>query len=232
MLSIIKQSSLTDIAEEKIYNYLRDSDLKPGDSFHGEKELAEMLSISRPVIREALSRLRMIGLLESRKRRGIVIGKPTIFETLGKMLEPQFLSDDEQRDLFHLRLTIEQGLADALAENITRQDLDALEKIVAEEERAPADYALFLDCDRRFHLRIYQATRCDSLLSLQKLLLQFFSDPESRRKAASPRFAHRFEDEDQISHRDLLEAIRLRDPEVFQRAMRGHLKIHRNRKDN
>ncbi|MBS1368835.1 MAG: FadR family transcriptional regulator [Lentisphaeria bacterium] len=229
MLATIKQASLTDVVEERIYNYLRENDFRPGDSFHGEKELSEMLKISRPVVREALSRLRMLGLLESRKRRGIVVGRPTIFETLSKMIDPKFLSEEEQRDFFNLRLTIELGLADMLVANISAGDIAELEKIVGEEECDPTDYERYLDCDYRFHSRIYQATKCHSLSSFQKLLLQFFNDSETRRKNASESFPRRFEDPEQVSHRDLLEAIRTLDPDRIQTAMRRHLKIHYER---
>ena len=167
-----------------------------------------------------------MGFIESKKRRGMVVGHPSIFETIAKVIDPAFLDEEEQKDFFRLRMTIELGLADMLAEQLSEEDLADLEQIVREEETDPADYRRFLDCDYRFHSRIYQATSCRSLASFQRILLQFFTDFETRVQSASSRFAQRFDDPEQCTHRDLLTVIATRDPEAIQRAMRRHLAIH------
>ena len=224
-----RRESLTDLAEKKIFHYLREKQFRPGDRLPMERELAEEFRISRTIIREALSRLRMMGFIESKKRRGMVVAHPTIFETIAKVIDPAFLDEEERKEFFQLRLTIELGLADLLAERLTDEDLAELEQIVREEEADPADYRRLLDCDFRFHSRLYQATRCRSLAAFQRLLLEFFTDCETRRLNASEHFARRFEDPDQFSHRDLVTVLATRDPEAIHRAMRRHLAIHRNR---
>jgi len=70
MLEAIQGKSLTDEAEEMIYNYIKNEKLQIGDPMPKENELAKMLQVSRPMIREALSRLRMLGLMSSRKNEG------------------------------------------------------------------------------------------------------------------------------------------------------------------
>ncbi len=226
MLEEIRQESLTDVAEAKIHTYLREKEFRPGDAFHGEKELAEMLGISRPVVREALSRFRMLGLLESRKRRGIVVSRPSVFKTLGKVLDPAFLSEEEGRDFINLRYVIELGMADFLAKNITDADLAYLDELVKREETAPEDFDLYMDCDFRFHARLYRASGNRALESFQVLLFRFFSDRETRLRQRRPDSARRFEDPEQTSHRDLLEAIKTRNPETIHRTVHKHLSIH------
>ena len=194
------RESLTDIAEKKIFHYLRENRFRPGDRLPMEEEFADMFQTSRTIIREALSRLRMMGFIESKKRRGMVVARPTIFETIAKVIDPAFLDEEEQKDFFRLRITIELGLADMLAEQLSEEDLADLEQIVREEETDPADYRRFLDCDYRFHSRIYQATRCRSLASFQRILLQFFTDFETRVQSASSNFARRFDDPEQFQH--------------------------------
>ena len=223
-----RRESLTDIAEKKIFDYLRENRFRPGNRLPMESELAEKFHISRTIIREALSRLRMMGFIESKKRRGMVVGHPSIFETIAKVIDPAFLDEEEQKDFFRLRMTIELGLADMLAEQLSEEDLADLEQIVREEETDPADYRRFLACDCRFHARVYEATRCRSLASFQKILLGFFSDFETRFRHASSNFARRFDDPKQVTHRDLLDAFITRDAETIQRVMRRHLTIHRN----
>ncbi len=223
-----RRESLTDLTEKKIFHYLREKQFRPGDRLPMETELAEEFQISRTVIREALSRLRMMGFIESKKRRGMVAAHPNVFETIAKVIDPAFLDEEEKQEFFQLRLTIELGLADLLAEQLTDEDLAELDRIVREEEEAPADYRRLLDCDFRFHSRLYQATRRRSLAAFQQLLLEFFTDCETRRLHASEHFARRFEDPEQFTHRDLVTALATRDPETIHRAIRRHLAIHRD----
>ncbi len=138
-----RRESLTDIAEKKIFDYLRENHFRPGDRLPMESELAEKFQISRTVVREALSRLRMMGFIESKKRRGMVVAHPNIFETIAKVIDPAFLDEEEKQDFFQLRLTIELGLADLLAEHLTEKDLADLEEIVREEERDPPTTGVF-----------------------------------------------------------------------------------------
>ncbi len=49
--------------------------MKSGDAIPREKELSDTPGVSRSVLREALSLLRMLGLIESRTRQGIVFRK-------------------------------------------------------------------------------------------------------------------------------------------------------------
>lgn len=229
MLSPVRQESLTGMVENRLHAYLKKSQFLPGDRLPGEKELSEMLEVSRPVVREALSRLRMIGLVDSRKRRGMVVGKPAIFETMEKVIDPDFLEQEEQEDFFKLRLTIELGMADLLVINITPQEIEELDLIVAREEADPGNYRLFLDCDYAFHSALYRATRCRSLASFQSILLKFFGDYETRRRNSPGTFAQRFSDPDLCTHRDIVEAVKTLDPETIQRTMRRHFSYHLNR---
>lgn len=221
MIEVEQQESLTDVTEQRIFKYLKDNKYKPGDSFPKEQELASMLQTSRPIIREALSRFRMLGLLQSKKRRGMVIGNPTIFKMLNKIIDPVFLSEQEQRDFNSLRVIIELGLADVLAFNASDDDIAELDEIVLREESKPDDYELYLECDYEFHLKIYKSTRCQALESFQTLLFRNFSG--TPRQMISKNFIARFQDPNQCSHRDVVEAIKSRIPEVIQAAMRRHM---------
>ena len=226
MLAPIQQEPLIDVVEKKIYSYIKSNQFQPGDNFPGEKDLAEMLQVSRPVVREGLSRLRMLGLLESRKRRGMIVSKPTIFETMSKVIDPAFMDEDEQRDFCNLRVTIELGLADILLINITGKNIEELEKIVRLEEADPTDFKLYMSCDYKFHSLIYKATQCKPLESFQVLLYRFFSDLKTRKAKARENFSKRFSDSEQTTHRDILEAIKQGKPEDIQNVMRKHLSIH------
>ena len=70
--------TLVDQVEDKLLNYFRSQDLKVGDSIPNEIELSSALGVARSVLLEALSRLKMMGMIESRTRRGMILTEPFI----------------------------------------------------------------------------------------------------------------------------------------------------------
>src|SRR5574339_1155479 len=91
-LRSIDTSSLVDRVESSLVELLQQRKLKVGDTIPKEIELAEALGVSRTVIREALLRLRLMGLIESKKKKGAVITSPDLFGNLGKSMNPHILS--------------------------------------------------------------------------------------------------------------------------------------------
>ncbi len=70
--------TLVDKVEVSILDYIKEKKLIPGNSLPNEMDLSRELGISRNVLREALSRLRMLGIVQSRTRKGIVIQEPSL----------------------------------------------------------------------------------------------------------------------------------------------------------
>jgi GntR family transcriptional regulator, transcriptional repressor for pyruvate dehydrogenase complex len=67
---------------EKVFAFLRDrllaGALKPGDRLISERELAIQLGVSRPLVREALRALSMLGIVEIRDRVGTIVTRPDV----------------------------------------------------------------------------------------------------------------------------------------------------------
>jgi len=217
-LKAIEKTSLVEVVEQRILNIVRKNNLSIGDSLPAELVLTEGLGVSRSVVREALSRLRMLGLLESRKKRGMVIAEPDVFGGCSQILDAAFLNEKTQRDLCEMRLTLELGLADLLFLRKTENDLNALEKIVHREEKARTEQTR-LKLEIEFHTTLYQMGRNDLLLQFQALLEPFFRDAVKREERNGRR-------KGDASHRDLLEELRSGNPDGFRKKMRNHLQPH------
>src|SRR5688500_14776621 len=108
----IDNSSLVDKVEANLVELLQQRKLKVGDAIPKELELAENLGVSRTVVREALMRLRMMGLIESKKKKGSVITSPDLFGILGKSMNPHILDLETLKEIFEIRLVLEIGMAD------------------------------------------------------------------------------------------------------------------------
>ena len=213
-------TTMTDVVEEKIRTYFRDKGFAPGDSLPKEIELAEALQVSRNVVREALSRLRMLGMVESKKRRGMVLAEPDVLSGLERLLDPQLLGKEVMKQLFEFRLVLEIGMGDLLFLRRTEADLQLLEAIVQNEYNAVTN-AERIECDIQFHGVLYRMTGNETLRRFQKLLVPVFqyiiekeSGPDGQTAVGS------------VSHAGLLAILRHGDPTSFREAMKKHLDPH------
>jgi len=223
-ISAIENKSLVELVEEKILDVVRRNNLSAGDSLPAELELTELLGVSRSVVREALSRLRMLGLLESRKRRGMVIAEPDVFGGCKNVLDAAFLTEQTQQNLYEMRLALELGISDFLFLRKTDQDLVELEEIVERGEQAVTEKAR-LKLEIGFHTKLYQIARNNLLLRFKDLLEPFFLDVVKREETTGRRRG-------EATHRDLLDELRSGTPEGFRNKMHLHLQPHFSRLNN
>ncbi|MEO8377376.1 MAG: GntR family transcriptional regulator [Candidatus Sumerlaeota bacterium] len=222
--SSIQATSLVDQVEDRIRSVIQDSDLKAGDSLPGEIELSNRMGVSRNVVREALSRLQSLGILESRKRRGIIIAEPDILAGMAKVIDLPIFGEASQRELVEFRLIIELGVSEIIMLHKSPEGLRKLEKIVRREEKDPANQLLGTECDLAFHSTLLEMVGNSTLKRFQTLLVRFFEWSVTNMQV----LPDRFENSEMVSHRDLLELLRADDAEGFHNAMRKHLATHRH----
>ena len=217
ILKQIGQKTLADQAEEQIKQAIIDSQLQAGDKLPGELEFAAKLGVSRNVIREAMSRLRMLGVVESRKKRGLILTEPDPFKGLASIIDLPILTTKSKAELYQLRDFFEIGISGSVFEQKSSEDIEYLETIVAKEEENPEDIDNAIQMDVLFHKRLYEITGNSALMRFQVLLKPYM---ELNIQGFEPK---RFELEHKISHRDLLEALKGNDCDAFIRVMRLHL---------
>lgn len=220
-LQKIDTTSLVDRVEKKIIEFLTEKNLKVGDSIPKELELSAALGVSRTVIREALSRLRMIGLLESKKKKGSVITSPDLISIIGKSMDPRLLDDETLKEIFEMRLSLEIGMADFIVERVTDEDIKELRQIVANDPPRSFDTLFLIEQEIKFHGKLYEITRNKTLKKFQKLLLPVFNYVHLSGLLKKPMTNKKY-----ASHKELVDVIESRDAEAFRNAMRNHLENH------
>lgn len=220
-LKLIDTASLVDKVEESLVELLRQQKLKVGDSIPKEVDLAESLGVSRTVIREALLRLRMMGLIQSKKKKGAVITSPDIFGIMSKSLNPHVLDQETLREMFEIRLVLEIGMADFLFQRTTKADMEELKQIVAQEPPV-TDYHLFnIDHEIAFHGKLYEITGNETLKKFQKMLLPVFDYVHKSGLLKKQPMLKKF-----VSHKGLVDIMENGSPEMFRNGMRNHLENH------
>ncbi len=220
-IPIIDTSSLVDKAEQAIINYIKFNKLHVGDVLPKELELAEQLGVSRTVIREALLRLKTIGLIESIKHKGAIITNPDVLGSLRKIFHPSILDHNTLKNLFEMRLALEVGIADFIVNKITDEDIQELEQMA--EVIVSGDTALpwSIEDEKKFHGKLYEISDNAMLIELQEMLIPIFQYVHQSGILDKPIVKGEF-----ISHKELVEVLKKRDAESYRKAIRTHLNNH------
>ncbi|MEK1934072.1 MAG: FadR/GntR family transcriptional regulator [Pararhizobium sp.] len=201
----------------------------PGGRLPSESDLCDRFGVSRPVVRDALARLRLDGLVEARRGSGTYV-----LSTPSRSLPDLADLTDISRFLRYqeLRLCVE-GTAAALAAE--RRTEKALNDIIEAHEQFSSQVGrgLFLaESDRRFHLSIAEATGNEffrlALEGPEVSLSSFMNVSLSLTRSGSPARAKKVIGE----HADIVEAIRNKDPIWARVAMEGHILQARRRMIN
>jgi GntR family transcriptional regulator, transcriptional repressor for pyruvate dehydrogenase complex len=217
----IDTSSLVDKVEANLVALLKERKLKVGDSIPKELELAETLGVSRTVIREALLRLKVMGLIESKKKKGAVITSPDLFGVMSKSMNPHILDQETLKEMFEIRLVLEIGMADFIFQRITRKDIEDLKEIVRNEPPATQYHLFNIEHEIAFHGKLYEITGNNTMKKFQKMLLPIFDYVHHSGLLKKPASLKKF-----VSHKGLVDIIEDGSPELFRNAMRNHLENH------
>lgn len=189
-----------------------------------EQEFVGLLGVSRVVVREALSRLRALGIIETKRKKGTVVVVPEIFGGLKAIVMSGLLDRDTLRDLYQLRLMLEIGMADFVFRNKNEEIIRKLEEIVAcevelerqlirteDDDEAREIAEKLRDVDIRFHSTLFETTANKSLMDFQYLLRHLFS-------LYAPRVKKDFHSHTIVTHVGLFNLLRNGTADAFRMA--------------
>jgi GntR family transcriptional repressor for pyruvate dehydrogenase complex len=228
------QKNYMQIARQ-IRNMIREGKLDVGDRLPAERDLVQQFGASRASVREALSALEMLGLIECRGGQGNFIkadGKDGTVD--GEMLRT-LLQNHDPFEIFEARLEMEPALAALAAERANEDERRKLSaqveklralgaRILSGADREPA-VEEYMDEDRKFHLEI---GRC----SHNSVLFTVFSGVNLMMKETHWRGmkSKGLADEKNVrsyatEHEAILAAILARDPKAASREALNHLVV-------
>lgn len=217
-----KNTTLVDWVESLIIKDIRDNEMKSGMEIPHELELSEKYNVGRNVVREAISRLRMLGIIESRKRRGMVIAEPNVMFGFQKVINPHMLSIETILDLLAMRVSLEIGSAAMIIHNITQEDIEELKQIVA-KENAIDSLKVNIEMEKEFHSKIYAISKNKVMMDFLNIIIPVFKyvndnyeyfDEFNKKDTLNKRY---------VKHKDLIPYLEARDVEGYQLAVQDHL---------
>ena len=217
-LEQIPRQRLAHAVAELLVSRIREEGLTPGTQLPSERELMRQLHVGRSTVREALNGLALTGVVAIRHGQGVYVlsqGRP----------EPEALDAALGRgvtsELLEARLLVEVEMAGLAASRATPEDVRGIESALADYERVRESGDSTVRAGARFHLRLFEAAHNDVLLGFVRRYTSHFiehaergTELERRSIAGDPEY---------VSHRNLLDAVRARDPELSRARMRLHL---------
>jgi DNA-binding FadR family transcriptional regulator len=223
MINNLSGTTLADQVEEEIIQYIKSHDLHPGDALPNEMEFSRMLGASRNVIREAMSRLRMLGLIQTRTKRGIIVTEPGLLTGFKKALEPQLLSVNTIKQMMGMRISLEIGIAEFLFENVSDKHILELEMIVSRQQAIGINN-LSVEDEVLFHTKIYEIAGNEFILQFNAIMHPVFEFSKHNYESFFKPINQMLQKKNEIiDHADLLQFIINKDKEGYQKAIRRHL---------
>lgn len=188
-----------------------------------EAELAQMMGVSRPTVREALSALAAVGLIEARPGIGNFVKNPT--ESMA--FEALFLLESEASclEIMEARTVLEPAVAALAAQKRTPEQADLLFAICEELEKlaSPERFDEYFTADKRFHLALVQATG-NSLLAAAMTPLINTMDQRIYREFTREYYMKDLASITEVAslHRRVAEAVARKDGPKAREAMHAH----------
>ena len=214
----VERTILWEQVAEQLMTMLREKHLRPGDKLPPERELAALMQVSRPSLREALRALSMMNVLEVRQGAGTFVTSlepELLVEHLDFVLS---LDDSSLIELFEARKIVEIGIAGLAAQRITDEELADLEDGLARSQETLHHPADFLRADEQLHKTITQAARNPIMSRVIDSISRLLMVSRSRTVEIAGVREKTVED-----HRAIVAALKRRDPEAAQQAMLQHL---------
>jgi len=207
---------------DRVIRMIEEDGLLPGDPLPAERDLSERYGVGRPAVREALQNMARMGLLRLVQGERARVAAPTFANLLSTMSITTSgilrTSDKGLAELKEARLLFEITMVRLAVAQATDADIEALAARLDDHRASLPDHTRFLQCDMRFHREIARITGNSIFPSLSEALMGWLAE--------FYRDLVRIPGTEQLTlqeHAAILAAIRARDADAAERAMRDHL---------
>jgi DNA-binding FadR family transcriptional regulator len=214
------ETRLSDILYEKIVGMIADGRFPVNERLPSETALAAMLGASRPVVREALERLRADQLIVSRKGSGSYVRQRPDSSVLEQV--PVGSLADVQR-FFEFRAGLEAAAAELAALNWQPADRTRIADALVALEQCLERGDLGVEEDFALHEAIAAATGNQFHMIVRNWFKPHFTIGQSVTRSLSLRRTPQHVRQVQDEHTAIVEAIFARRETVAYEAMKAHI---------
>jgi GntR family transcriptional repressor for pyruvate dehydrogenase complex len=192
--------------------------LHPGDKLPAERELAEMLGVSRSSIRDAMQSLRLMGLVEPRQGAGTVVREISPDVLVNPLADVIAHQRQLVGELLDFRKMIEPPLAARAATHASPEEIAEMEEILQRQDEKLGQGDLAIEEDSEFHYTIAMASGNSVVLKVLDVIMDMLRETRARSLQREGR-----PQKSLAGHRKILIAIKRHDPAAAEAAMRHHI---------
>lgn len=212
---------LSDQVAEQLAAEIRRGGLAPGDKLPTEARLVAQFGVSRTVVREAVSRLKSLGLVDSRQGSGVFVQASAAFAPLN--FETRHAASQEAVvQMVEVRRALEAEVAALAAQRRSATDMRRIHAAVKALDAAVQRGGDGVAEDVQFHRAIADAARNPFLLQTLEYLGQFLHGATQVTRANEARRLD-FAQQVQQEHAAIVQAVDAGDAEAARQAAAGHM---------
>lgn len=215
---------------DRVFTYIRDrllsGEWKRGDVLLPERELCRLLDVSRPVVREALRALAIMGVIDIRHGVGSVVSSPDM-AVLGDFFSFALADNaDAVEEVVEARIAIECQAARLAVSRASITDFERLRMcadVISQTIGSPAEGAR---ADFEFHRALVDASAAAALKTMYVAVADLLQRSHADRRAlvaADEAVRQQVVDD----HYKILRTLTEGDPDAAERAVREHFEIGR-----
>jgi len=216
------------IIADYIVDQIRGNEYHAGMKLPSERTIAEQLGVSRPSVREAISALQIVGILESRPGDGTYFSERIGFEDLGHQAIQVLETSDSPMELLQARKALEIGTTRMVIKIADKTDIEKIQEAWQNKltEGLKGNYDGYLDHASEFHMAIARAARNSVIERMTENLMQATQQPLwlSMRRTYYAGDSSRLKEMLKV-HDRIVKAIRQRKTEQAIEAIEEHFDI-------
>lgn len=218
-LAPIARTTLAAEITKRLFNFIVEEGLRPGDKLPSERDLIARLGVSRSSLREALKTLAAVGVVETAVGEGIYVGRGDTSVLAKPLSWVLLMAESSARELIQARRVVEAELAALAAEQASEEEIAAIGEKLAAMRAHWDDPEGYSRSDLEFHLAIARGAHNGVLYHVLTtlghivrvwILENYSSDPSDRIQAYE-------------EHQPVHEAIQAHDVAAARAAMARHL---------
>lgn len=225
-MSETRRPSLADQVYDQLMVEILEEGYPVNSRLPAEDVLAQNFGVSRPIVRAALSRLRDDGIVQSRRGSGsYVLRRPD--RQLISFVPLESISDVQR--CYEFRIDVEGSAAAWAAKRRDDEDLAAMEHAYQVMEQGYQENELAVEADQMLHLAVARASKNPFFASVLESLGEQIAFGVKLSRSLTLLDTPARQELVLAEHRAVLEAIRLRQPEVAAATMRYHITAAKDR---
>ena len=224
-MSITLKSDFETVRRDKVYEGVAKQiervilkKLRPGDKLPSERELAEVLGVSRSSIRDAIRSLELMGMVEPRQGAGTIVREISSDSLVNPLANARKRKKELIGELLDFRKMLEPPLAARAATRVSGDEISEMEEILERQEEKLRGGDNTIAEDSEFHYAIALASGNSVVLKVLDTLMDLLRDSRERSLQVEGR-----PQKSLAGHRRILAAIKHHDAEAAKVAMRRHI---------